>query len=101
MHTGINCIRAQQSRRGTAAVMGSLRKDTIRKRGAIPKTRILRHIEMPKNTLKYKKEPFCTFLSISILSTFLSCPASDPPPTSPLDPAARVSKFHGTTDEER
>ena len=69
MHTGINCIRAQQSRRGIPTAVGDRsRVNSIkirRKTSAIVKTRILRHIQMPKNTLKYKEEPFCTFLSIS------------------------------------
>jgi len=85
MHTGINCIRAQQSRRGiTYGCWWSKSGRSIkilRKTSAIVKTRILRHFQMPKNTLKYKEEPFCTFLSISFwLGTFLSRPASDYPP---------------------
>jgi hypothetical protein len=67
MHTGINCIRAQQSRRGTtnaAVIAGSLRENATRKSGAILKN--LGYIEIRSNAKEYAKVQKGTILAVFV-----------------------------------
>ena len=62
---------------------GSLGKDTIRERSAIPKTRILEAHSSAKEYVKVQKRTILYIFVHLILSTFLSRPASDPTTASP------------------